>query len=236
MSGLRNEVIAWTSLDPAHARDIYSIVFFQRFGPLLMPLFWPHMIILSPIICNILFVAKNEIASTYWILTETELKIVTKGHDQYCFQGCVQSGNIVKTIPLENITDCGLVSKSTGCVARFTGDLPSIYVDTARSNGHAHEATGLALADQEWFIQEILNRRDVVKQGHGMVAGVALPMDTSSYFETPTLVATAVAMERGGTNPRSAEERIKELTKLREGEFLTNEQYEKKKQEIIDSI
>jgi hypothetical protein len=237
MSGLRDEVIAWTSLDPAHARDISSIVFCQTCCPLLLlPCFWPHLIILSPCLCSGLSATKNAIFSTYWILTETELKIVIKSHDRCCFPNCVKSGNILKTIPLENITDSGLVSKATGCVVGCTGDVPSIYIDTASSNGQAHEATALALAGQEWFIREILNRRDIVKQGRGMVAGVALPIDTSSYFAAPTLVPTAIAMERGGTNPRSAEERIKELANLREGGFLTNEQYEKKKQEIIDSI
>jgi hypothetical protein len=237
MSGLRDEVIAWTSLDPAHAHDIDSIVFWQTFGLfLVIPCLWPHLIIFGPCLYNGLYSTKNAMLSTYWILTETELKIVTRSYDKCVFPDCLQSGNIVKTIPLENITDCGLASQGTGYLARSTGSLPCIYVDTASSNAHAHEA--MALAGQDWLIREILNRRDIVKQGHRMVAGVAPPstIDTSSYYVPPTFIATAVAMERGGTNHRSAEERIKELTKLRKGRYLTNEQYEKKKLEIIDSI
>jgi hypothetical protein len=171
----------------------------------------------------------NGSKSLYWILTENELKIVSMSFDQCCLPGCFQSGNTVKSIPLENITDCGVGARGNTCGNQCVGDLPNIYVDTASAK-EGHEAEAVALAGHEWFISEILNRRDIVKQG----GGAAVPMH--SYSAPAPAMATVVAMERGDTTRRSAAERIKEITRLHESGILTNEQYEKKKQEIIDSI
>jgi hypothetical protein len=238
MAGLRNEVIAWTTLDPEHEGDIERYACCRTFGPLLVcPCFWPHMIILSPCLCAACISLSNGSKSQYWILTENELKIVSTSHDQCCLPGCLTSGDIVKSIPLENITDCGVQSKANACGNQCAGDLPKMYVDTASSQEGRHEAAAVALAGHEWFIREILNRRDIVKQGGGWGASAVPPMHSNTVAPAPAVMATAVEMmERGDTTRRSAAERIKEITQLHESGILTNKQYEKKKQEIIDSI
>jgi hypothetical protein len=99
-------------------------------------------------------------------------------------------------------------------------------------------AEAVALAGNEEFIREILNRRDIVKQGPGAAvvpmhssfatapvetvpmhssfatapgeAVEAVPMHSS--FSTAPVEATAVPMERGDT--KSAKERIDEITQL----------------------
>jgi hypothetical protein len=234
MTGLRNEVIAWTSLDPKHEGDIEYYACCQLSGRLLViPCFWPFMIILSPFLCTECISESNRIKSQYWILTENELKIVSESHDQCpCVPGCFQSGNTVKSIPLENITDCGVQARGNGFGKRCAGDLPIIYVDTASAKD-GHEAIAVALARQQWFIREILIRRDYVKQGQG----AALLTHSTSAALAPVMATASAVMERGGdTTHRSAAERIDEITQLHTSGILTNEQYEKKKQEIIDSI
>jgi hypothetical protein len=225
VAGLRNEVIAWTTLDPEHEGDIEGYAFCHSFGPLLV-----HMIILSPCLCAACIGLSKKSKNQYWILTENELKIVSMSYDQCCFPGCFQSGNTVKTIPLENITDCGMHTIGNACGNQCVGSLPSVYVDTASSREGLHEAEAVALAGHEWFVRETLNRRDIVKQG----GGAAVPIH-STFAPTPVM-ATAVAMERGDTTRRSAAERINEITQLHQSGILTNEQYEKKKQDIVDSI
>lgn len=133
---------------------------------------------------------------------------------------------------------------------RCIKDVPSIYVDTASSgssdinNGSEHEVTAIALAGDEWFIQEFLNRRDILK-GRGVVT--ATPFVSSSELmlssTTAPVVAAAEVMQRGGlvgdhrqTSHRPAAERICEITQLYESGILTKEQFEKKKQQIIDEI
>jgi hypothetical protein len=226
MAGLRSEVLAWTALDPDHEGDIGHYACCQAFGPLLvLPCFWPHMIILSPCLCAACSANTNRIKNQYWILCDNELKIVSKSFDTCCIPGCSQSGNNIKTIPLANITDCGVQASGKGCTNQCTAQLPTIYVDTASvtaSSPGQHEATAVALAGSEWFVKEILNRRDIVMGRAG----------APTYADAAVVEAT-VAMDRGD---RSAADRINEITKLHETGILTKEEFDKKRQDIIASI
>jgi hypothetical protein len=109
---------------------------------------------------------------------------------------------------LENITDCGVIGRAHGLANR---SLPGIYVDTASGGqGRAREATGIALAGQERFMQVILDQRDTVKG-----RAVRTPVVTA-------MVAYPV-MERGAERPTA--ERIKEITALYESGVLTKDEF-----------
>lgn len=228
---LRSEVIAWTALDPALAPNVGPSSCCTVFGIfLIIPCFWPHLLLMWPCLCSMKTKIENTIRSQYWILTETELKIVIKHHDTCCIPGCSEAGDSVQSIPLENITDCGTQALGKGFTNSCVKPLPIIYVDTAGhvkvENGPAHEAMGYGLARQEWFIREILNRRDIVKGGGGGY------MQRDHEFSS-AVVATPV-MERGST--KSPGDRIKDITDLRMSGVLTQEEFENKRQEIINSI
>jgi hypothetical protein len=225
MAGLRSPVVAWTALDPELEKNIGLQTCCDLFGAFLfLPCLWPYLALLWPCLCVAKTADGNAIRNKYWILTETELKVVTKGYDVCCVPGLRQTGNEVKTIPLENITDCGIVSRATCCSAQCSliSSLPQIYVDTARGGTLAkpHEAIGVALAGYEQFIQEILNRRDMVK-------GIPSPSTTA--------IATAAypVMDRGD---RSIAERIKDATALYESGILTKDEFDAKRREIVDSL
>jgi hypothetical protein len=146
-------------------------------------------------------------------LAEQELKVVSLDHDICCHY---RSGDTVKTIPLENITDCGLDARGSGVGNNCTGDLSVIYVDTASSggkNGTSHEAMGLGLQNVEWFLQEVMNRRDVVKGA-----------------------PVAQSMLRAPGDSKSTEVRIAEIQNLRDKGIITAEEYDTKRQEIIATI
>jgi len=177
---------------------------------------------LGPCLYNGKVAAENAARSQYWMLTDRDLKIVSMDHDNCCCPGVIKSGNIVKSVPLENITDCGLDARGTGCVNDCAGDLPTIYVDTASSGGGCHEAVGLGLENYNWFIQKVLSQRNIVKGGgEGSMGGLQSPM--------PLTMARTVT-------DKSAQERIAEITQLRHQGILTQEEFVQKRQEIISSI
>jgi hypothetical protein len=195
IANLRNRVVAWTTLDPNHENEVDGYVCGRTFGVFAMfPCFWPHLLFFWPCLCAAKVNAVNSIRSEYWILTETELKVIVTRHDESCISGCSEVGDVVQTIPLENITDCGVSGRATGLANQCAGSLPEIYVDTASvRQGQAHEATGVALAKHERFVQAVLNQRDVVKGGHA--AGTSTTMVATT---AETLAAAAYpVMERG---------------------------------------
>jgi hypothetical protein len=228
---LRSEVIAWTALDPALAPNVGPYSCGTFFGIYLtLPCFWPHLLCIWPCLCKMKTKLENTIRSQYWILTETELKVVIKHHDTCCIPGYSEAGDFVQSIPLENITDCGAQAVGKGFTNSCVKPLPIIFVDTAghvnMENGSAHEAMGYGLARQEWFIREILNRRDIVKAG-----GCGYVQRDHAF--SASVVATPI-MERGSA--KSPGDRIKDITDLHMSGVLTQEEFEKKRQEIINSI
>jgi Short C-terminal domain len=213
VAGLRSAVIAWTAVDPDLKGDVACHTFCNSFDKYLIPCLWPHLVLCFPCLCLKWVNAENDVLSQVWILTETELKIVSMGYDTCLLPGLYQSGDTVKTIPLENIVDCGVKQSGRGLFNMFV--MPEVYIDTANCGGRdEHEATGVALAEHQLFIQEILNQRDVVKGRARKI--VAVPV-----------------MDGGG---RTAEDRMEEVSKLHAKGILTQQEYEKKRQEIIDSI
>jgi hypothetical protein len=161
---------------------------------------------------------ENQARSTYWVLTQDELKIVSLDHDASCIPGCCKTGDKVQTIPLENITDCGKDSRGKGCCNDLVGDLPSIYVDTASAggaSGKAHEAAAYALKDNDWMISSILQQRDTVKGGR--IAPVAQAM-----------------LVRG--DDKNAKERLAQIKDLLDSGIISHQEYDQKRQDIISSI
>lgn len=220
IANLRSEVVAWTTLDEKHIGSLRETVFCMSLAPfLVLPCFWPHACLLSPCIAGGAIVQANNIEATYWILTETELRIVTKDHDQLCCPGLLKSGNITKAIPLENITDASVDQKGMGCIQKKIGDFSYVHVDTPSSSGKSgHEATGVALKHPEWFVRELLDRRDLVK-------GIGPQANTMDRMSVEA---------RGGD--KDAASRIKELTELRDQGLITSDEYETKRKQIVSSI
>jgi len=112
IAGIRHEVVAWTTVDESY--DIDKFMCRRIFGFFVVPCFWPHLLILWPCLLSAKTESTNAAKSQYWILDTCELKIVVTNHEQCCIAGCSSSGNIVKTIPLSNITDCGFDESGQG--------------------------------------------------------------------------------------------------------------------------
>ncbi|KAI2488664.1 hypothetical protein MHU86_25718 [Fragilaria crotonensis] len=224
---LINEVIAWTSFDPRFARDVGIPTCCRVFDVMLaLPCFCPPLLIFWPFLCSEKTNFENRIRNQYWILTETELKVVTKDHDACCLPGCIKAGDSVQTIPLEGIADCWTDDDSNAFVITCLEPLPMVYVYTGtyeRSDDiPQHEAIGYGLARRHSFIREVLNRRDIVKGNHSLNA-------------SERGVAPALVISRGDS-PTSAADRMKDITELLNGGVLTGEEFLQKRKDIIDSI
>ncbi|KAI2488654.1 hypothetical protein MHU86_25708 [Fragilaria crotonensis] len=215
MAVLRNEVIAWTSLDPEVGRDLGTSALCQSIGAfLILPCFWPHLLLrASTTSCD------NEIRNQYWILTETELKVVDKDHEDCCIPGCCTSGDSVRTIPLDSITDCKSDDARNGCGSLCCTPMSTVRVYSKGPYG----PVGKGLAHRDWFVHELLNRRDIINGKHSLNACCE-----GEVVATP-------AMERGGS-ARSATDRMKDVTELYLSGVLTSDEFLEKKKEIIGLI
>jgi hypothetical protein len=221
----RNNVVAWTTLGSDYENKIDQYTCCSIFGILLfLPCFWPHLIICCPCLFAIKVSTERTINNTFWVLTETDLKVIVKNHDSCCVPGCYHVGDAVKSIPYENITDCGTTSPSKGCLGDCAA-IPTIYVDTASSygssstdsNGPKHEAVGYGLAGYDWIVTEILARRDALKGRKYTQQGMAMSN-----------------MDRG-TN-ESVESRMQKIKELHKLGMISTEEFEKKREEIIASL
>jgi hypothetical protein len=212
----RNEVVAWTTFSSEYENkiDMSGTFFF-----ILTPCFWPLWITCCPLLCALKISTKRTIKNTFWVLTETDLKIIVKNHDDCCFPGCYHVGDAVKSIPYENITDCRATSPAKGCFGGHAA-IPTIYVAAVKNaDGPCHGVVGHGLAGYDWFATEILVRQKALKDFHYMhlLHGIAMSN-----------------MDRG-TN-ESVESRSQKITELHELGMISTEEYEKKRGEILASL
>jgi hypothetical protein len=169
VAGLRSPTIAWTTMDPKYERDFHEWIsdFMMRVVCVPVWIFIAKSMVLPMwvTVCFMLIPVKHNThpRNYYWILTETELKIVMVNHEKVFLKGIKQSGGFVRTIPLNSIIACGVeFGKQKPLV-------PQLYVDIAepkedKDGTLTHTAEGLALAGPDWLAQEILRRRDLLDQ------------------------------------------------------------------------
>jgi hypothetical protein len=211
-------VIAWTTLDDAYESDIYQTTCCMTLGPFfVVPCLWPTLILCFPRLCVAQLDKELIIRTTYWILTDQDVKIFRRSYDFGC-GWCYSTGDSLESIPLSQITDCGIQEPVEGCYGNCVKSVPIIYIDTANTRTEAapniwteakeHEAVGYALAGYDWFVAAILHQRN-----RGRCAALTTMRD-----------------------PETVERRIEKINHLWERGIMTKEEYEKKRQEIFASI
>jgi hypothetical protein len=180
VAGLRSPTIAWTTMDPKYERNFQEWISDSMISDFIMRVVWvPLWIFIAQtmvlpmwvVVCFLFVPIKSypHPRNYYWILTETELKIVMVNHEQFFLKGIKQSGDFVRTIPLNSVVACGVE------FGKRKPLVPQLYVDIAEPEEDTdgtvtHTAEGLAVAGPDWLAQEILRRRDLLQQdasGHG---------------------------------------------------------------------
>jgi hypothetical protein len=91
IANLRHRVVVWTALDPSREAEVDGYVS-HVFGFCAPPCAWPFLYAEKVNLAN-------SIRGQYWILTETELKVVVTRHDAGCIPGWREVGDVVQTIP-----------------------------------------------------------------------------------------------------------------------------------------
>lgn len=222
MAALKSNVVAWTTFDPEFHAAIFPRACCRAFGPTLFwPCLWPFAILCSPQFCINSVAATKRIKNQFWILTEDELTVVVCDRDDNNrrnpgYSQRAQNSQNILTIPLKDITHCGVAPTEKSCMDLCTKQISCIYVNSAEGK---HEVTGIALSGHDWFVQEVLNRRDVVVQGATTDVGI--------NKATP-------AMDRGFPPPTTAD-LPRDVQKLRAEGVLTDEQVQTKVPKIFCS-
>jgi hypothetical protein len=104
----------------------------------------------------------------FWVLTENQLYIVSKNHDCFAsFPGVFVKGNSVFSVPIENVTDCGVVESVTMFGVEFPRTIfgvefpRTIYVEVVSNISRRRVDANLANADD--FVKAVLNQRNLMQ-------------------------------------------------------------------------
>jgi hypothetical protein len=238
MAGLQHpdaaaaDVVVWTTFDTEfeHAITTPSMVCCRIVWiSVLLPCICPCVTIMSPCIYTKARAQQHAIRHQHWILTDRDVKIVILP-------------NVVHSIPFCDIINCYVQEPSP------TMRMPTLYIDTASSLARVpasvdrqsmgynaatfYAAAGMGLVDYNWFLTEILRRRDHLKMELPTVPAA------SAMVEATFVVEPTTAIDRGSTTNRneSIERRIQIIVDLHHRGIVTKEEYEMKRQEIIASI
>jgi hypothetical protein len=162
----RNDVIAWTTLDSDYQRSLGWTTCCRMYPELCyLPCFWPTWIMLFPCLCSGKVSEERKIKNTYWVLTESDLIVIIKNHDH---PGCYHVRDDIKSIPYDTITYCTTIAPSSGCL-NCSDAIPAVSVVSRSSTSTSstdssptHVAVAYGLAGYDWFVTEILSRRDAL--------------------------------------------------------------------------
>ena len=242
-------IVAWTKHD--ENTDLCGCFSFPIVCFIYCSSFWPPLIFLLPCLCGYVAEEVSLLRNQYWILTETHLKIVIKGHDKFNIPGCYRTRNVTRSvIPLEHITECGVTSAN------------DIYVKTVRS-GSSYEVYGADILRSRAFVQKILRQRNVVRGMASPLISMERPDDSISTtavvspdemeemnaFQTENDIDdVAVAAAGNDENnddenehinmvvAKSPRDRLTEIKLLLEEGLITQEAYDDKCKDIIELI
>jgi len=173
---MRHTVLYWSATD--RTQPIQRGLCCASAWPMMMlPCFWPHLLILGGPLCCISWCSKQDVQARYIVVTESTVEVVEVEHDKCCVPGCYRKGQEINSIPLENITDVVTDGKAKGCVTCCAPQFTELRIVTPTMATTAGRNTipGLAVyahADIQELRTRILDQRTATKQG-GMIQMVA---------------------------------------------------------------
>jgi hypothetical protein len=155
--GTTSNVIAWTTLDDQWERMIGPATWCSCFIlAFIFLLFWP-LVIGYPYLWQERRHQEHSIRHSYWILTDTEVKIFVGGSDGNCL---CYFDETLSTIPLTQITGIRLRIPGKNCLVKGLESIPNIIIDSVYTptEDKIYEASGHGLAGSEWFVAAIVNQ------------------------------------------------------------------------------
>ena len=217
-------VIAWTKADPEHI-GYYAAM--QKVGDMLMvPCFWPLVLLMSPCLCTTYCGLLENLKSHYWILTEYDLIIVGLEFNICCWlPGICTQPSKVQSIPLEKITDCGIRNRGNGCINRWFGQVPVLFVDNASSSTNCAAAEGVGFIRTRKMMEKILDQRGIVLGRAGVgVTPAAHGMERGLHEQTAAAPKASIS------------DRLEEVKHAYGRRLITETEYEIKRREILELL
>jgi hypothetical protein len=238
-----DRVVAWTCYDPDHEGNLCTARFAgTSFGvgdlgyiPCFWLCFWP---------CYCLDLQKQlqqprADTQVYWILGEKNLYQVRKRLDSCFVPGCCVVSRKSVAIPLEGIKPTIHRLPSVCCIESPEAIGVMWWIDEC---GNVFSSDAACLKNQKSFLKEIIKQRDEVASAQAVTGATAqITMGRGGEDQAPSSApstATAqITMDRGDLGwPRSIQERLQLITQLVSDGLVSQEDGDRKKQQILDSI
>lgn len=228
-----NTVKYWSI--PDNTQPITKAVACLSMAPLIMlPCFWPHLIIMSCPMCVCAAFQKKKILATSVVVTETSVEVITTEYDVCCIPGCYKKGKEIRSIPFEKITDVTLETRDKGFCSACIYDVASLKIMDGTFDVHNRPGGSKIQAHEnvELLRDKILEEKEIDRHKH---SGAQLMQNMMNMGNGVTQVAPMM-IHGESSAPVSAEQRLSEIKSLLDKGILTQEEYNKKRSEIISSM
>lgn len=218
----RHRILYWSATDPT--QPIQRGICCVQAGPLIMlPCFWPHLLILGGPFCCAAWCMKQDVLARYIVLTEATVEIIEVEHDKCCVPGCYRKGQEINSIPLDQINDIQTEGKASGCVTCCVPQFTEMRILTATNAfvGRRGQLPGLAIyahTDVQELRNRIFSQRDIVRNGGNGVATAA--------------VVQMIERDSG----QQATEKLIALKNMLDSGLITEAEHDEKKKDILKSM
>jgi hypothetical protein len=211
---MKHKVLYWSATDKS--QPIQRGLCCTTAAPMmLLPCFWPHLLILGLPFCCMAWLTKQDVQARYIVVTDATVEVVEVEHEKCCCPGCYRKGNEINSIPLETITDVETDAKAQGCVTSCVPQFTQLRIMTAANQIPRRGVTpGLAVyahSDVQELRNRIMNQRSAAKQG-GMVQ----------------------MMQRD--SGQQVAEKLTALKSMLDSGLITQSEHDVKKKDILDNM
>jgi hypothetical protein len=231
-----DRVVAWTSYDPDHEGNLYTASCASKsFAPSSEILPCPWLCLELPKKLH----RPREATQVYWILGEKNVYQVRKRLDSCFISGCCVVTSQSVAVPLKGIQPAIRRLPSACCIESPEAIVLHWWPDPW---GNSLGTGAACLKNQKLFLKEILKQRDLVASSPSVASAASAQVihrgveDQAPPSATNTATAQ-ITMDRGDSDgPRSIPERLQLITQLLSEGLVSQEDFDRKKQEILDLI
>lgn len=229
----RSRIIDFLQPDPTWEAEKYFLCSqVAACWPLLLPCFWPHAVIVCTLGGSCCLVGNaaataGMMKSRAFVLTEREVLIIQKECSSCycCFTPCsgCTTGEIIETLPLANITDLVFQGKGSNCCVTACITPPTeVLLQTNTGCGVGQGTNKMPLAAMLGANREAIQRfKHAVLDQRDSLTGQVAP--TPMALGAPGHMAPAA-------------QRMAQLKELQQQGLITAEEFERKRQAIIEQM
>jgi hypothetical protein len=216
------EVVAWWKIPTEYHKGVTL----KPILPLLVcPCFWPHAVVLSPCLCAYCFCSMKTLPTVSTILTKTHIvsTMMPTGPCAICGNGGLDSKMInVNTIQGVSVDNVGT------CCADLQAPSASVTLSTMHSTGG--ENPGMTNDEIQIYGSEPDKIAYLMRNRAKFGVGVVEPALAAPY------AAQIVRAEPPAPPAGDPMQQLTQLTAMKDAGLITEEEYAKKKNDILSSM